>query len=206
MAPEILELCVSEEINHKRYNNLVDLWSIGVVFYYMLFGSYPFPGIANNSARNEKNGATSQSDKKETFKKIKVQIDRESGDKLKFPDDQGKVSEASKDFLRKLLEKNPNKRLTWEEFFNHEFLYPLAKCTELVSGKTFDIKPADVSAKLKPRFENFHFKDSKFIIAHLKSEPTYGLNHSIDARANQVMSECVPLKGTLFSLHKETPD
>lgn len=39
MAPELM--------NHRPYNYKVDLWSIGVLLYSMLTGSYPF--YANNS-------------------------------------------------------------------------------------------------------------------------------------------------------------
>ena len=34
MAPEI--------IKGEKYNNKVDIWSIGSCFYHMLFGDYPF--------------------------------------------------------------------------------------------------------------------------------------------------------------------
>lgn len=37
MAPEILE--------DKKYGIKVDIWSLGVVFYHMLYGEYPFWGI-----------------------------------------------------------------------------------------------------------------------------------------------------------------
>lgn len=38
MAPEIL----MDEQGEQSYNSKVDLWSIGVVFYEMVFGSSPF--------------------------------------------------------------------------------------------------------------------------------------------------------------------
>ena len=34
MAPEIL--------NKRKYNNKTDIWSLGVVLYQMIFGTYPF--------------------------------------------------------------------------------------------------------------------------------------------------------------------
>ena len=34
MAPEVIE--------HEPYDHLADIWSIGVIFFYMLFGEYPF--------------------------------------------------------------------------------------------------------------------------------------------------------------------
>ena len=37
MAPEILD--------NKSYTRSVDLWALGVLFYFMLFGEYPFGGM-----------------------------------------------------------------------------------------------------------------------------------------------------------------
>ena len=37
MAPEILA--------EKPYDKCVDIWATGVIFYYMLFGDYPFKGL-----------------------------------------------------------------------------------------------------------------------------------------------------------------
>jgi len=37
MAPEILA--------ERPYDKCVDIWSIGVILFYMLFGDYPFKGL-----------------------------------------------------------------------------------------------------------------------------------------------------------------
>lgn len=37
MAPEILD--------NKSYTRSVDLWALGVLFYFMLFAEYPFGGM-----------------------------------------------------------------------------------------------------------------------------------------------------------------
>lgn len=59
MAPEIL---TEKEID---YDSKVDLWSIGVIFYQLLFGVYPFVGVS--------------------YKEILREIKKKSGLNLEFP-------------------------------------------------------------------------------------------------------------------------
>lgn len=93
MAPEILN---SDE-NETPYDSKTDLWSIGVVFYQMLFGELPFPG--------------------DTTDEIKKNIRERAGQKLRFPIP---ISPATENLLRRLLEPNPTSRIGWNEFFNHQ--------------------------------------------------------------------------------------
>lgn len=43
MAPEVLD--------KKSYGMNADIWSLGVVFYQMLFGKYPFNGVNKDDLR-----------------------------------------------------------------------------------------------------------------------------------------------------------
>ena len=94
MAPEIL---FSE--GKTPYTNLMDVWSIGVVFYQMLFGGeVPF--------------------KAWNVDELKKLVRRKSGKNLVFPS-HPPVSQQAKDLLTRMLECNIKKRLNWPEFFNH---------------------------------------------------------------------------------------
>ena len=88
LAPEILE--------GKDYNEKCDLWSLGVIIYYLYFKEFPIPG--NSDYEIVKN-----------CKNIKL---KETGD------------EIFDDLIKKLLNVNVDKRLTWEEYFNHPFFIP----------------------------------------------------------------------------------
>lgn len=92
MAPELLNSNQPETL----YSSKADLWSIGVVFYQMLFGELPFPG--------------------DTVDEIKRNIQMKSGDRLPFP---VPVSAATSDLLRRLLQPEVSRRIDWNEFFNH---------------------------------------------------------------------------------------
>ena len=83
-----------EIINNKPYNSKADLWSVGVLIYQLHFNSLPYDGV------NEK----------EIYEKIKNRVPiKQSGDKI------------FDDLINKLLVEDPDKRLSWDEYFNHLF-------------------------------------------------------------------------------------
>ena len=86
MAPEIL--------NDEKDLSKGDLWSIGIIIYYMYFNEYPYNG------KNEHI----------LFKDIT------SGKKLKNIDDK-----ELNDLMNRLLQININERISWDEYFNHSF-------------------------------------------------------------------------------------
>lgn len=93
MAPEMLRNGPKSRVN---YSSKVDLWSIGCLFYEILFGETPFHYV--------------------TTPQMLEDIQFKSGDALKF---NREISVSAKDLLRKLLQENPEKRLNWESFFSH---------------------------------------------------------------------------------------
>lgn len=87
MAPEMF--------SDPSYNNLVDLWAIGVIMYELYYGKLPF------SAKSMQ----------ELKKRHELQ-------QLKFP---FSISPVAHDLMTGLLEKNPFRRISFEEFFNHRY-------------------------------------------------------------------------------------
>ena len=90
MAPELIA-----SSGNVSYTSKADLWSIGVVFYHMLQGKYPFFGMSNPELMKDIERKTA----KMPYKKP--------------------VSNLAKDLLSKLLVVNPDVRITWKGFFNH---------------------------------------------------------------------------------------
>ena len=88
MAPEVLR-DEKEIINSKS-----DIWSLGILIYYMLFKEYPYNGT------NE----------------YQILKEIESNKQLKLSDDQ-----KLNDLLGKMLKVNVNERISWEDYFNHPF-------------------------------------------------------------------------------------
>lgn len=92
MAPEMIK-------GDSVYSSKTDLWSIGIVFYELLFGSPPFFGLSLNELYNE--------------------IKLKSGKNLKFPE-KPEVKQQTKLLLKKLLQIDPEKRISWMEFFEND--------------------------------------------------------------------------------------
>ena len=86
MAPEVL--------NGREYTNKADLWSVGVIIYYLVFKKYPF--VARN---------------KQLLKEV-----------MRTREPEYKTNDVLLvDLLKRLFKKNEKERMTWEEYFQHEF-------------------------------------------------------------------------------------
>lgn len=90
MAPELLS-----SDGKNTYSAKCDLWSIGFVLYQMLFGDVPFFGLTPTEI---------------------LQDIVEKCNKLRYPKP---VSTETRDLLARLLQKDPEKRIDWPDFFAH---------------------------------------------------------------------------------------
>lgn len=89
-----------EIMDNQTYNEKCDLWSLGIVIYQLLFGFNPFFS-KNRMTRAELKNATRA--------------------ELKIPPNE--ISGEAQDLLRKLIARDPTKRLEFEEFFKHPWLH-----------------------------------------------------------------------------------
>ena len=85
-----------EALNHNIYTVKNDIWSLGIIIYELLHGTTPWE-------------ARSEEDLKRQIMKQTFTINRN-------------CSEDLKDFIRKSLIYDENKRLTLNEFSNHPFV------------------------------------------------------------------------------------
>ena len=91
-----LKTMAPEVIKGKEYNYKCDLWSLGIIIYQLLFKEYPYKG------ENEY---------------VLLQNITNFGQKILRKSGDSKLD----DLIRKLLINEPNKRYTWEEYFNDKF-------------------------------------------------------------------------------------
>ena len=124
MAPEV--------IRNQSYDSKADLWSVGVIIYYLHFKEYPY-GL------NEE--AISQNLKKKTpYKKAENLLLR--------------------DLIDKLLQEDQDKRLSWEEYFHHPFFAtePQLNIQNILNNTTNKKKRYIFIKDFDVGFENVFFK------------------------------------------------
>ena len=85
-----------EILKGEKYNYKCDLWSIGVIIYKLFFIKPPFSGLNEIALINN--------------------IEKFGNKALKRTG-----NEELDELIKKLLEKDPAKRLNWDEYFNHPF-------------------------------------------------------------------------------------
>lgn len=86
MSPQIFE--------HKKYTEKTDIWSLGAIFYEMLYGKNPFAGCAN-------------------LLELKEQVKKD----IRFPK-YPYVSEATKKMIKRIMVVEEKDRIDWEFLFN----------------------------------------------------------------------------------------
>lgn len=91
---------IAPEVLKKRYDKSCDIWSVGVIAYILLCGYPPFNGADN----------------KEVYDSVRT-------GKLRFTSsDWSGTSRETKDFLRRLLQRDPRKRMTADEALTHPWM------------------------------------------------------------------------------------
>jgi len=112
MAPEIL--------TNISYNKQTDLWSIGMMLYEMLFGFHPF-------------------DKCKTVPELKNCLENDIIDIPPTNNPNKDVTKECLEFLKSLLQKNVKNRMTWDDFFTHEWIN--IKKVDVISENIIRIEP-----------------------------------------------------------------
>jgi len=91
---------IAPDVLRKKYKKSCDLWSVGVVAYILLCGYPPF----NGSDKDEMHRATLRG-------------------RYHFPSEEwNDVSHSAKDFIRRLLQMDPRKRMTARQALDHPWI------------------------------------------------------------------------------------
>ena len=141
-------ICPPEGLKGESIDMKYDLWSVGILIYFMIKGKYPF------------NGSTD----------VLVLTQIEKGVNLDISSDND-----LNDLLKKTLQKNVNQRISWNEFFNHPFLNKqildiYTETEDMKKNKTdFIEKKKDFTNKIK----NYRSEIKNYSTMIQKYQPEY---------------------------------
>ena len=132
MAPEI--------VGSENYDYSVDMWSLGILFYELLFGHSPFQG------KNTKS----------------VMLSIKNHHDIIFDKD---VSDSCKDLIQQLLNVNPQKRLKIKDIIQHRFIEKNAK--NYLLKRQWDLNNKNIENNIKNKEEGIF---NKFIFLEKNNE------------------------------------
>ena len=113
---------MAPEVIKRKYNEKCDIWSCGVIMYILLTGRPPFDGEDDNEILEN------------------VKIGKYDMTNHPFP----LLSDESKDLITKLLEYNPNKRISASEALNHSWF----KTAEFKKKDQINIVPHSLAKQM----------------------------------------------------------
>jgi calcium-dependent protein kinase len=155
----------SPEVIEEKYDFECDEWSCGVMMYILLTGEPPFPGNTEE----------------EIFSNVfntEVNLDNP---KLK------NVTDSCKDLIKKLLVKDPNKRLVSSDALKHEFFTSGINIGNLLKGKYKDnesILRGMLRRNLTERVKTSKFKD--VVMAYISMNFS---DENVEKEARQIFME-----------------
>ena len=88
--------CAPEILEKEEYNQVSDLWSLGILIYQLYFKQFPYFGCSESHLVNN-------------IKKLGSKCIKKTGNK------------DLDDLISKLLLSDPKKRITWKDYFEHPF-------------------------------------------------------------------------------------
>jgi serine/threonine protein kinase len=146
MAPEI--------VGSENYDYSVDIWSLGILLYELLYGHSPF--------------------KASSTKNIILNIKTHE---LSLDDKNKKISSSCKDLITKLLNSNPQKRLKIKDILEHPFVKKHSRKLMYTKKLSSDNKDDQIKNKLQKQLndnmnDNDNNNDSPLFAKELKRANT----------------------------------
>lgn len=150
-------------MRYEKYDAKADLWSVGAIAYEMVFGSPPYRADNHVHLLRVIEAADDSALPFPSSLTFKQSLKRASSTPTKFSKDKQAIitinietSDIFRDFLLKLLRKDPNKRIAFEDYFKHAFV-----CESFISTKKHVVSSDSFGFIPPPKFSGSSLAESK---------------------------------------------
>uniref|UniRef100_T1JMQ7 Serine/threonine-protein kinase ULK3 n=1 Tax=Strigamia maritima TaxID=126957 RepID=T1JMQ7_STRMM len=171
-----------EMLLKQKYDAKVDLWSVGVILYECLFGRAPY------SSR--------------TFTELAEKVKNPSPIEIPYG---AQISRSCRDLLTKLLKRNPVERISFEDFFNHQFLdlehTPSCRSYEKAAEIIADAVKKD-EAQNYARAVELYCSGLQYLVAAIQYEQDSIRKTALRVKARNYMARAEYLKQMQFKRNK----
>jgi len=166
-----------EILNYKKYNSKADLWSFGILMYELLFDDIPYnPNNLNELINILKH--------------------------FKYKNPNKKISFYADDLLNKLLIKESEKRISWNDFFNHKWFKTQIKLQNKIidNDLIFDFDFDDIDDDIDNDIDNID--NNKNCIISVKKSKSFNINRNYirDSLLQSSYNDNIDLKNENFIL------
>ncbi|CAF3330637.1 unnamed protein product [Rotaria socialis] len=168
-----------EILSSNPYDNRVDLWSIGIILYECLFGRPPFVFSCVD----------------ELVEEIKSSIP------IEIPND-ARISSECRNLLEGLLQRDPNRRISFRDFFRHPFIFvdlssQIARADDLFQRSI----NAEQSGDLKKALE-YRVRTLDEYVAIIKIDEDHDRKRILRARVKEGLIAAESLKKRLLTKNR----
>ncbi|CAD5116553.1 DgyrCDS5431 [Dimorphilus gyrociliatus] len=175
-----------EIVVHRNYNEKADLWSVGVILYECLFGRAPFAS--------------------RTLEEIRDKLYDSSP--VLIP---GGTSENCKHLLSRLLQRDPEKRISFEDFIKHPFVDLEHKPSESSVKKATDIVQSAIEFDSLGNYKEalkLYSSSLQYFVSAIHYEQDEEKKNCIRRKVNNYMKRAEELKKILYpnDVPSECPD
>uniref|UniRef100_A0A1Z5LCL9 Serine/threonine-protein kinase ULK3 n=1 Tax=Ornithodoros moubata TaxID=6938 RepID=A0A1Z5LCL9_ORNMO len=166
-----------EMLLNNHYDHKVDLWSVGIIMYECFFGSAPYASP--------------------TFKEVAEKIKTDKP--IELPPSAA-ISDMCRDLLLKLLQRDPKKRIGFDDFFSHPFVdlehLPSRESFEKGVGLVHKAIAADSSGKYREALQ-LYCQALQYLLPILHNETDMEKWKSLQAKISEYLQRAEILKSIL---------
>ncbi|XP_055851733.1 serine/threonine-protein kinase ULK3 [Episyrphus balteatus] len=168
-----------EIVGKHQYDAKADLWSIGVILYECLFGKAPYTS--------------------KTIEELLIKI--KNNEKITIPPNT-KISAECNDLLTRLLQHEPSKRISFEDFFTHSFIDLKTIPSEKTLHKAIQLVTSAVELDEQKKYKEAYYlycQSLQYFVPLITEEPDANKRQVLRNRALTYLKRAEEIKTVILN-------